>query len=107
MVRFASVPEIPNPDFYSEFPEDFPKLNLKGMVAFTMIDTVAESQRLKPTPGTENATRFHELVHVVQGQILGVDEVVRRYLRQWAAAVLITGVLNWKSRPMIYKQDFK
>ena len=29
---------------------------------------------------------FHELVHVVQYEVLGLDRFVNRYLREWAAA---------------------
>ncbi len=84
LARFTSVPTVSNPDFYSEIPSSFPRLELDRMVAFTFIDTIAESQTVKPSPANVTATRFHELVHVVQGQILGVDAVVEEYLRQWA-----------------------
>lgn len=40
-------------------------------------------------PGSGHAWRrllFHELVHVVQYEVLGLDGFVDRYLRDWAAA---------------------
>lgn len=40
-------------------------------------------------PGSGHAWRrllFHELVHVVQYEVLGLDGFVNRYLRGWAAA---------------------
>jgi hypothetical protein len=50
----------------------------------TFQDTVLISQaRTIPDPA---ALLFHELVHVVQYDVLGVDEFVRQYVRGYAAA---------------------
>jgi hypothetical protein len=86
-VRIARVRSIANPDFYSfllaqsiAIPLDFTQ-----MAAITFVDTILVSER-QPLPAHEDMPLlFHELVHVVQYNVLGIDEFVRRYVRGWAA----------------------
>ncbi|MFN2570846.1 MAG: hypothetical protein ABR537_04420 [Gemmatimonadales bacterium] len=53
------------------------------MAAITFVDTIVVSER-GPLPASEELPLlFHELVHVVQYDVLGLDEFVRRYVRGW------------------------
>ncbi len=68
---------VPNPPFYS----DLEKLGFAGlpnfstMPAITFDDVVVFHEPLTPQ------LIFHELVHVVQYRLLGVDEFARLYIR--------------------------
>ena len=86
-VRIATVRGISNPGFYSfllaqsiAIPLDFTQ-----MAAITLMDTILISSR-RPLPASEQLPLlFHELVHVVQYDVLGLDEFVSRYVRGWAS----------------------
>ena len=86
-VRIARVPSISNPDFYSFLLEQsiaIP-LDFTQMAAITFVDTILVSEH-QPLPATEEMPLlFHELVHVVQYDVLGLDEFVSRYVRGWAS----------------------
>ena len=57
---------------------------LKRMSAITL-DTTIVVARGAPTHGLAwSRLLFHELVHVVQYSLLGIDEFVERYLTSWA-----------------------
>jgi hypothetical protein len=84
--RVKSVPVIPAPEFYDQLaalgfqnPLDFTQ-----MAAITFADTILISARHPPPDTSRDALLFHELVHVVQYEALGVEEFVRRYVRGWA-----------------------
>jgi len=87
-VRFATVPMIQNPPFYKTLEEagiGIP-LDFRGMTAITFVDTVLISQ-IAPVPaGDWLPLLFHELVHVLQYQELGLERFVRVYVMGWAAA---------------------
>ena len=85
-VRVVMVAQIENPDFYAELalagyqiPLDFRRVE-----GITYGDVVLLRNRTREK-SVEISLRFHELVHVVQYSILGVEEFGRRYVRGWAA----------------------
>jgi hypothetical protein len=75
--KLAWVGRVPNPPFYS----DLEALGFTGlpdfstMPAITFDDVVVFHEALTPQ------LIFHELVHVVQYRLLGVDEFARLYVR--------------------------
>jgi len=75
--RLDFVPRIENPPFYQQLsftPLDFTQWGL------TVHDTV-----LIVESHTSNLSLlFHELVHVVQYDILGIDECIKQYVTGWA-----------------------
>lgn len=85
-VRVKSVPETPYPKFYDhladlgfQVPED-----LSRMAGITFADTILISAAYTPPDTPRDALVFHELVHVVQYETLGVQEFVRQYVLGWA-----------------------
>ena len=79
--RVRRVSQIENPDFYVQLgtiPLDF-----RTMTGITYGDTVLISDSQVPSE-TPLSLLFHELVHVVQYTVLGVDEFARRYVQGWA-----------------------
>ena len=58
-------------------------LHLPRMAAITLGDTIVLARGI-PTTGPEwSRLLFHELVHVVQYRLLGIDEFAARYLGGW------------------------
>jgi hypothetical protein len=84
-VRITVVPGIQNPPFYSDFPtEVLHGLDFRGMAGITFADVVVMRQDLVQIGHDWMSLVFHELVHVVQYGLLGIDAFVDRYLRGWA-----------------------
>lgn len=85
-VRITQVPSISNPPFYATLAQQgigIP-LDFTVMAGITFIDTVAIS-RANPLPRDQwLPLLFHELVHVVQYRILGLQEFIRRYITSTA-----------------------
>lgn len=56
------------------------------MAGMTVIDTIVIASGHRLVRGREDniVLLFHELVHVVQFRVLGVQGMVRRYVRGWA-----------------------
>ncbi len=81
-MRVARVPGIDNPPFYREIGRVV--LDFTGMTAITFADTVVLNRRFVEGPAPAGLL-FHELVHVVQYDVLGVDEFTRLYVGGWAA----------------------
>jgi len=84
--RVAEVPIIENPPFYA----DLQRLGMQIPLDFTIMagitfeNTIVVSTQMKHgTPWI--GLLFHELVHVVQYSILGIDEFINRYVMGWAA----------------------
>lgn len=80
------VPVIENPDFYSilrgrGIPDP---LDFRIMSGITFVDTILISQSQIPPDSRLLPLLFHELVHVVQYEILGWRAFVDRYVRGWA-----------------------
>ncbi len=85
-VRIVTVPALENPAFLEEFRPMFaqasvPVLDFSTMSGITFVDTVLL---------VENAVKsdldsliFHELVHVVQYDILGLDKFVELFITGW------------------------
>ncbi len=83
--RVIIVPVIENPSFYS----DLEQLGLSAPLDFTTMtgitydDTILVSEARFPVPSHWTSLLFHELVHVVQYDLLGVDEFMDQYVRGW------------------------
>lgn len=86
-VRLASVPVIENPPFYRDLERagiQIP-LDFRQMTGITFIDTIVVAEAA-PIPSSEwLPLLFHELVHVMQYQELGLDRFVQVYVLGWAA----------------------
>jgi hypothetical protein len=87
LVRVKYVPALANPPFYADLasrggpqPLDFSEMH-----GITFADTVLLSRKfVTPGPGARPLL-FHELVHVVQYQLLGVDGFINRYVDGWTS----------------------
>ncbi len=79
------VPLIQNPWFYDDLRKnDIPiPLDFTQMSGITFDDTIVISST-QSVGALWPLLLFHELVHVVQFSILGVDEFVVRYVKGWA-----------------------
>ena len=83
--RFKRVSIIENPSFMEtikergiRLPYDFSK---NRGICFQ--DTVLTSETYRPPQGKRLALLFHQLVHVVQYQVLGLDRYIEEYLEGW------------------------
>lgn len=82
--HLAVVPQIENPPFYSQLP----KLGIREPLDFTLAagvtfdDTILIAQ--SAAFPLSLSLLFHELVHVVQYEVLGVAGFVENYVRGWA-----------------------
>ena len=85
-VRIARVPVIPNPPFYAPlFAAGIPiPLDFSQSSGITFDDTILVSELHPVTPLEELPLIFHELVHVVQFDLAGVEGFVTRYVAGWA-----------------------
>ena len=86
-VRLASVPVIQNPPFYADLKKVGIEvlLDFRQMTGITFVDTVLISQSAPVAPPEWLPLLFHELVHVLQYQELGLDRFVQVYVLGWAA----------------------
>ena len=84
--RFRAVPAIDNPPFY----EDLKSAGLTVPMEFstahgiTFDDTVLLAAASLTPNGAPQRLLFHEMVHVVQYRLLGIEEFARRYVTGWA-----------------------
>ncbi|HIF07541.1 MAG TPA: hypothetical protein EYQ64_11495 [Gemmatimonadetes bacterium] len=79
--RIRHVASIENPAFYKEFEEAgeaFP-LDFTVWAAITFGDVILVNGAQVPGPPSHSVV-FHEMVHVVQYDVLGVHEFARRYV---------------------------
>ena len=79
--RIRRVPLIENPPFYKEFEdagESIP-LDFSVWAAITFGDVILVSGSQVPEPPSHSVV-FHEIVHVVQFDVLGIHEFARRYV---------------------------
>ncbi len=84
--RWTWVEEIANPDFYAELEragQPIP-LDFRLMTGIVFVDTIVLSRSQYEGPATWRPLLFHELVHVVQYRILGIDRFVSEYVKGWA-----------------------
>jgi hypothetical protein len=87
-IRLIRVPQIPNPPFYTllaapgiPVPIDFAQ-----MAGITFLDTVLISQRKADfSDAGLTSLLFHEAIHVVQYEHLGLDAFMQEYVMGWAA----------------------
>src|SRR6266403_174339 len=79
--RVAVLAVIPNPPFLEQArAAGLPvEIDFSIMEGLTLLDTILISQAVPPTDPL--GLMFHELVHVVQYEILGVEEFSRQYVR--------------------------
>lgn len=84
--RIKMVPIIENPDFYATLnkmgiPEPMDLTTASGI---TYMDTVLISERYLIHQSQWLPLIFHELVHIVQYEVLGVQKFMEEYLYGWA-----------------------
>ncbi|MBK5100882.1 MAG: hypothetical protein JJE15_07820 [Desulfobacteraceae bacterium] len=86
IAKIKVVPSISNPGFYAQLRDS----RLPGLLDFTQAvgitfrDTIIVSQRYLTYRSQLRPLIFHELVHVVQYELLGVEVFIERYVRGWA-----------------------
>jgi hypothetical protein len=78
--RFARTNRIQKPDFLHRLGRMV--LDVARMQGITYVDTIVVSDRYVRGPISVGLA-FHELVHVVQYEVLGTREFVRRYVEGW------------------------
>lgn len=79
------VAQIENPPFYGELARW--GVDVRDLIPYTMLEalTFDDVIVLGLDAASEVETLFHELVHVVQYRILGVEEFSRQYVEGWLA----------------------
>ena len=79
--RIRRVPVIKNPPFYREFEDAGQSIPLDFSVwaAITFGDVILVSEDQVPWPPSHSVV-FHEMVHMVQYDALGIYEFARRYV---------------------------
>jgi len=79
LTRVATIDQIPNPQFYDELRErEIPiPMDFTSAIGFTLIDCVL----LRKGFGSIS-TLFHEMVHVVQADLLGVKRLLELYFSE-------------------------
>jgi hypothetical protein len=80
-VRVLRVPSIEDPPWHGDVPGH--KWDLREMSGITYQDVVLINDEFVPHPAPLGLL-FHEMVHVAQYQLLGVEEFARQYVRGWA-----------------------
>ena len=85
-VRLTNVPVIPNPPFYAPLlAQGIPiPLDFSQTSGITFDDTVLLSDAAPVEPSAFLPLIFHELVHVVQFEVAGIEGFVSRYVIGWA-----------------------
>ena len=85
-IRIKMVPIIENPDFYSTLnKKGIPEpMDLTTAAGITYIDTVLISERYLTNQSQWLPLIFHELVHIVQYEVLGVQKFMEQYVFGWA-----------------------
>ena len=79
--RIRHVPLIDNPPFYEELGQIL--LDFRDMAGITYCDTILISDAKVPG-GASLSLVFHELVHVVQYAVLGIERFAQQYVVGWA-----------------------
>ena len=86
-IRVVLVPHIENPPFYSVLSAQgiAVPLDFREMAGITFIDTILVSQsRADLSEAGSLSLLFHEAVHVVQYQHLGLERFMHEYVIGWA-----------------------
>ena len=83
-VRVATVDRISNPPFYNELKASGnPTIDISGAAGIAFIDCVVIQKTLERHSVSWNSILFHELVHIMQFDILGPERHLELYLRGW------------------------
>jgi hypothetical protein len=85
-VRLVTVPAIDNPPFLEQLRPaltlaSVPVLDFSSMAAITFVDTILLVE--SAARGHRDSLVFHELIHVVQYDILGLDKFVELFITGW------------------------
>jgi len=84
-VWLAAVDRISNPTFYTEMVKSGnPILDISGSAGITFIDCILMRKEFRKDFPAWNSILFHELVHVVQYEILGSKPLIEAYLTAWS-----------------------
>lgn len=88
IARIKRVTVVENPGFYRDLEAMGvpPPLDFTAMEGITFVDTILISQRHHPHEPPSLPLLFHELVHVVQYEILGFPVFMDRYVWGWFQA---------------------
>jgi hypothetical protein len=86
LVRIKLVPRIENPPFFTVIRQAGLEkgIDFQSASGMTFLDTILVSQRHMPPRVYWMSLLFHEMVHVVQYQILGLQGFVEQYVHGWA-----------------------
>ena len=81
VARIATIDHLSNPGFYNELIQSgMPvPLDLTQAIGFTLIDCILIRKGLWSFPSMALSTIFHEMVHVVQADILGSRKLIELY----------------------------
>ena len=84
-VKITEVPIIENPPFYSELQgeEIVHLIDFNKIQGITFVDTILISQAHYPKAHEWLPLIFHELVHVAQYQLLGIDVFIEHYIKEF------------------------
>lgn len=83
-VRVATVERISNPEFYDDLLEaGYPVLDISQASAIAFVDCVVIRSLFEQHRSLWMSILFHEMVHVVQAEILGSRTLVESYLQAW------------------------
>ena len=85
IVHIAIVDHVSNPGFYSELSDlsISSLLDFSQAAGFTLMDCILICQYYQSLPSSWNSILFHEMVHVVQYDILGLEKLLDQYLASW------------------------
>ena len=109
-IRVCRVAEIPNPDFYVDLlaqgtsvPIDF-----RQMHGLTLIDTVLIADRCAGMQPEEFAALlFHEAVHVVQYECLGLERFADEYISGWALSGFVYDAIPLERQAYALESRFR
>ncbi|MCX5998648.1 MAG: hypothetical protein NTU41_03410 [Chloroflexi bacterium] len=83
-VRVALVDRLSNPPFYDDLKkEGHPVLDISGAIGVAFIDCIVICRQCSQDVKSWMSVLFHELVHIVQFDILGPRRHLELYLRAW------------------------
>lgn len=86
LASITVVPHIENPPFYPLLVQNrIPVIDFARGGGITFIDTILISKEVTLPGPLPFPLLFHELVHVAQYDLIGVEEFVSRYVRGWFA----------------------
>ena len=96
LTRIAKVDRVSNPEFYGDLVRSgMPiPMNFTQAIGFTLIDCVLIRETLFDNSSAFISTLFHEMVHVVQFDILGPERMIELY-----TDFLIEGEYQYHSVP--------